>query len=88
MLEQWSEGGRPSVNLVGLKYQVVRRDFLVQRNVARRGSRTGTEPIGYVGTPQVAEKVEAEINEGEPFELGLTQLGKGLSLSLDEGAVI
>ena len=81
MLEDRGERLADTVDLVAaVELDVLRRDFPVQRQVARRSRWRHAEAVDQVGTADFAEKIETKVDVGQPFPLGVTQALDALDL--------
>jgi hypothetical protein len=68
MLEERHEGRRRPVRLRGLvEFKVLGGDFPVKRDVAGGSSWTRSEAVHDVSASKLPEKVELEVDVGEPF---------------------
>ncbi len=82
VVEQRGERLPDAVNLVAtVKGDVLRRDFPVQRQVARRPGRSHAEALNQVWATDLTEEVEPEVDVGQPLALGVAQVLDALGLS-------
>ncbi len=81
VVEQRGERLPDAVNLVAaVEGDVLRRDFPVHRQVARRTSRCHAESVDQVGAADLTEEVKAKVDVGQPLALGVAQVFDALGL--------
>ena len=81
VLEHWGERLADPVDLVAtVKGDVLRCDFPVQGQVACRPCRSHTEALNQVWATDFTEKVEPEVDVGQPLALGVAQALNALGM--------